>query len=386
MHPRPDRGRLRDLRRQRIARQGQPARPGHPPEHHQRHRLVRAGRGRAVWRPGSGAARDPQGAQARRPVHQAGRRLDRPDPRALAGTLPAPVRHGRGDRCRAAGQRPAALAGGRAARGCRPGRRGARVLRKARAPERLSSHRTPAGAGGVPRRAAPVPEVRPGLAALPARVRLRRHPGRRHGTGENGPGAGLPASATGVPFGDRAGRGQEGGAAGRPQKPAHQLAARIGAVYPGPAHPGIYGACARQEHRHLRRIRPRPDHLRHHAARYRHLARLPLPLRHPGRVAGHQEPALQERQGRPPAGRRAAPVHDRHAGGEQHLRAVVAVRLPQPRPAREAWTTSSAPSSTRSRAKGTRARRTCSDGWSTRSSCAGRKIRLLPSCRPAPSG
>ena len=68
-------------------------------------------------------------------------------------------------------------------------------------------------AAGVQRRVAAVPEDRAGLAALPAGLPPRRLPGRRHGPGQDGPGAGHAARAARAarrrrrPAGAFAGRG-----------------------------------------------------------------------------------------------------------------------------------------------------------------------------------
>ena len=70
-----------------------------------------------------------------------------------------------------------------------------------RAPPPVRGGRRAGLAAGLPRRAAPLPARGAGLARLPPAVRLRRLPGRRHGPGQDGPGAG-PAPAASV----RAGR------------------------------------------------------------------------------------------------------------------------------------------------------------------------------------
>ena len=53
------------------------------------------------------------------------------------------------------------------------------------------------GPAGLPRRAAALPVRGPGLARLPPAVRLRRHPRRRHGPGQDDPGP-RPAPAAAV--------------------------------------------------------------------------------------------------------------------------------------------------------------------------------------------
>ena len=73
----------------------------------------------------------------------------------------------------------------------RPSRRSGRTSASSRASSPLDSP------PGLPRRAAPLSARGPGLARLPPAVRLRRHPGRRHGPGQDDPGAGAACSGGG---------------------------------------------------------------------------------------------------------------------------------------------------------------------------------------------
>ena len=193
-----------------------PGRPGGLP--------VRPGRRRRGARPGragrAGPAQGPAGPAAR-PVGRAGRR-------APEGGAEVPrAQPGRDDdRRRRAGGRPA-----------RPGLRrpaGRRGRRRLAGRPAVRAGRPAAAAHddarGLLRPAAPLPGTRALLAVLPRRARPRRHPGRRHGPGQDdpaavahlGPAPRIRPHVAGVP--DVAGR---------------QLAARGGAVHPGPA-----GACA----------------------------------------------------------------------------------------------------------------------------------------------
>ena len=94
---------------------------------------------------------------------------------------------------RVAGRR-ARCAAGQPARD--PGRRGLRE--GPREPPPVRGGRGARLAAGLPRRAAALPARGPGLARLPPAVRLRRDPGRRHGSGQDDPGSG-PAPAAAVP-------------------------------------------------------------------------------------------------------------------------------------------------------------------------------------------
>ncbi len=154
-------------------------------------------------------------------------------PRGVARQGLAPVAGLR----RARGRPPEVPAGpGRAARRlARPASRRHPATKPSSAPgnaSRLRGGRSGGSAAGVPRRAARLPARRAWLAPLPARLRLRRLPRGRHGTGQDRPGArpaGVPPPVPG-----------KGGAAlsGRGAALADlQLARRGGALHAGAARP-----------------------------------------------------------------------------------------------------------------------------------------------------
>ena len=76
-----------------------------------------------------------------------------------------------------------------------PGRR--RLREGAAEPPPVRGDRGARLAAGLPRRAAPLPVRGAGLARLPPAVRVRRHPRRRHGPGQDDPGAGAAPEEAG---------------------------------------------------------------------------------------------------------------------------------------------------------------------------------------------
>ena len=168
------------------------------------------------------------------------------------------------------------------------------------------------------------------------RVRLRRLPRRRHGPGQDRPGA---RPAGGAP---RAAGRAPGNAAdpGRRWSWCRGRSSSTGSRRPRASRPKLRvldhtGIGRAKPGRALRRLRPHPDHLRHASARRRRPQGLRVRLRHPRRGPGDQERRAAEsakaarllRGGAPPG-------PQRHAGREPPGRAVEPVRVPQPRHAR----------------------------------------------------
>ena len=150
---------------------------------------------------------------------------------------------------------------------------------------RLRGARTPRPATGGERHAPPLPARRPGLAGLSRRVRLQRHPRRRHGPRQDAAGARPPAvrarpRATDQAHADR-----------RPDEPARQLAARGGPLHARPSHP------------RLARHRPKIPPPRSRAGRHR---RHQLRAGHPRRDAARRarvrlrDPSTRRRRSRTP--------------------------------------------------------------------------------------
>ena len=155
-------------------------------------------------------------------------------------------------------------------------------------------------AAGLPRRAPPLPVRGPRLARLPPEVRLRRHPRRRHGPGQDDPGAGPAPAAAVAPAGEGAVAGRRPPLAGLQLDPGgRQVHARGSACSTTPARTATPSATQFRQ--------PRPDHhhLRHPPHRHRRAGPDRLRLRDPRRGAGDQERRQPGRQGRPPAPRPA---------------------------------------------------------------------------------
>ena len=198
-------------------------------------------------------------------------------------------------------------------------------------------------------RVAPLPAGRVRLAHVPLAAQARRHPGRRHGTGQDAavprPDQPRPAArASGRPVPDR-----------RADQRRGELGRRGRAVHPGSdrgtglrdARPRRPPACR------TRRWRRRRRHVLHPAAAgLRRLRRAGLVRPAAGRGPARQEPAVQGLSVCPPTGRPGEDRDHRHAAGEQPDGAVVAAvdhgarPVPQPGP-RSATTT---PARSRSRA------------------------------------
>ncbi len=198
----------------------------------------------------------------------------------------------------------------------------ARRAALARVAGRDRRQRRPAG------RASPLPEARGAVALDPARPGARRLPGRRHGPGQDHPGAGgsLPEPAQ-----QGEGHRPAGGAglARRQLAPGDRaLRARAeGAHRPSVAHP--LDRTEEAVEKESGGARCGDHHLRHrHADRLDE--RASLAERDPRRGPGHQEPGRQADQGGQGAGIEVAPGPDRHAGGEPARRPVVDLRLPEP--------------------------------------------------------
>ena len=172
-----------------------------------------------------------------------------------------------------------------------------------------------------------LPGRRPGVDAVPARIRPGRHPGRRHGPGQDGADPGPHPGRKGSRPPDQPGAGD------RPDQPDDQLAGRGGALRPGPARAAAARQGAARAVRPDRRRRPGADHLRAAAARRGKAARAQLPPGDPRRIALHQEQPLEGGPERRPAELAPPPVPDRHAARKPPGRTVVAVPLPAAGPA-----------------------------------------------------
>ncbi len=118
-------------------------------------------------------------------------------------------------------------------------------------------------AAGLPRRASPLSARGAGLARLPPAVRVRRHPGRRHGPGQDDPGPGAPAAAAGPPPG-------QGPVAGRrPPLAGLQLGPGGRQVHPAAPRARLHRPRPPRPARDVPRLRSDHHHLRHRAYRYR---------------------------------------------------------------------------------------------------------------------
>ena len=132
----------------------------------------------------------------------------------------------------------------------------------------------------------------------------------------------------------RAAAGQGALAGRRPPLARLQLDPGGRAVHPPPEGARLHRPGPPRPPRRLPQLRPRRDDLRDPAHRHRGADRVPVRLRDPRRGAGDQERRQPGRQGRPPAPRQAPPGHERHADREPPGRALVDLRVPQPRHAR----------------------------------------------------
>ena len=146
--------------------------------------------------------------------------------------------------------------------------------------------------------------ARPWLAPLPPRVRFRRLPGRRHGPGQDRPGA---RPAGGAPRLRAQERTPAAAVAGRGAAVARlQLEAGGRPLHAEAPRPRPYRHRPRQARGRVRRLRRHPDHLRHAAERYRRPQGLPVRLRHPRRGPGDQEREQPVGEGGPADPRRTA--------------------------------------------------------------------------------
>ncbi len=170
------------------------------------------------------------------------------------------------------------------------------------------------------------------LVRLPAAVRLRRLPGRRHGPRQDRAGAGRARCA--APAARTRRRAAPAVARRRAALARLQLARGGRALRAGPAGARRVRRAATGAARGRRRSRRRPDHLRHAAARRRAPPADRVRLRDPRRGAGDQERRHVGREGRAAAAGAAPPGAHRHAGREPPRRALEPVRVPQPRHAR----------------------------------------------------
>ena len=177
------------------------------------------------------------GRAARRHHGAPGRRHLRPAARGVAGALRAagrPGHEGRGPPALPAQPGgPAGCAAGGAARSAR--RRDVRA--GARTHAHLHGREDGGAARGFRRTAARLPVRRPGLDGVPARVRLRRLPGGRHGRRQDGAGAGRAGIA--------AHRGSRPFAGGGAEIADVQLARRGGALHAAIARAGAHRPGAR---------------------------------------------------------------------------------------------------------------------------------------------
>ena len=189
-------------------------------------------------------------------------------------------------------------------------------------------------AAGLRRHAARLPAGGPGLAALPPRVPLRRLPGRRHGPGQDRPGAG-PAGIP--PHANRCRQGQTASrrwsscprawcSTGSRRRPGSRRSCACWTTPAWTARHAARAACADYD-----LIVTTYGTLRRDIAELR---KTPVRLRDPRRIPGDQERQRSGGQGLPAAAGRPSPGHDRHAGREPPRRTVVAVRVPQPGHAR----------------------------------------------------
>ena len=248
--------------------------------------------------------------------------------------------------------RPARRPAGRAARGG-ASTRSSQQARDAAAP--LRRHRSrptpPAGFVGTLRG-----YQRDGLGWLHflQRVRLRRLPGRRHGPGQDGAGA-RPAGSRGATARAKpAGQGKADRQTPGPSLvvvPAVaglQLEAGGGPLHAEAARPRPHRHRPRQAGRALRRLRPRPDHLRHAAPRRRCTSRTSRSTTSSSTRRRRSRTPAASRPRRPGCcSGRPPPGPERHAGREPPRRAVEPVRVPQPRHARQRLASSSWPAARR---------------------------------------
>ena len=138
---------------------------------------------------------------------------------------------------------------------------------------------------------------RAGLAALPARLPPGRLPGRRHGPGQDRPGAGHAASAARA-----AGRSNGRRAPSLAVVPRSLVFNWIeeARVHARAAGAGLHRAAAQRTPAGSGQVRPGDHHLRHDAARHRQAQGPPLRLRDPGR--SRRRSRTPTRSGPRPAG------------------------------------------------------------------------------------
>ena len=187
----------------------------------------------------------------------------------------------------------------------------------------------PRGPGRLPRRAPPVSVRGARLARLPPEVRVRRHPRRRHGPGQDRAGARPPPEPSGPPA-------VEGPVADRRpalarlqldrRRPSGSPPGSASSTTPAPA--ATSSAQTFDDHD---LIITTYGTLRTDIA---DLCNVDVRLRDPRRGPGDQERRQPGGQGGPAAQGPAPPGDDRHADREPPGRALVDLRVPQPRHAR----------------------------------------------------
>ena len=184
----------------------------------------------------------------------------------------------------------------RAARHAPRSRRRRDLRQSARRAARLRSRRAARPTSLIPRNAARIPARRTRLASLPAHLRTRRLPGRRHGARQDRSGARAARCAAGdarkaVATVDRR----------RPAVARVQLAARSRAIHAEPACARLFRRRPSNRNDRRRTGGPRDHDVRHAATRHRAPRRDPVRLRDSRRGAGDQDTQLGVGQGGSPA-------------------------------------------------------------------------------------